>query len=241
MSGWREKTRNELISVRHSPQQFWKKVKLLNRKSEPVVWTNIDPWVDHFRGLLSNENCVENLFGQQARETLMHHDLICLSCEEKVSSDAPVGEDALDDLHILNQRISENEIVAAMNAMANGKAPGLDGVTIEMFKAAKQFWIPLLSTLFNRIFDTGNYPKEWAKAMICPIHKKGSRFDPTNYRGISLLSVCSKIFTKLLNNRLEKWSEINQVNTRRAGRIQTGLQHDRSNVCPSISDPEIYQ
>ena len=31
MSGWREKTRSELISVRHSPQQFWKKVKLPNR------------------------------------------------------------------------------------------------------------------------------------------------------------------------------------------------------------------
>ena len=123
--------------------------------------------------------------------------MICLSCEEKVSSDAPVGEDALNDLHILNQRISENEIVAALNAMANGKAPGLDGVTIEMFKAAKQFWIPLLSTLFNRIFDTGNYPKEWAKAMICPIHKKGSRSDPTNYRGISLPSVCSRDFLQI--------------------------------------------
>jgi hypothetical protein len=39
-------------------------------------------------------------------------------------------------------------------------------------------------------------PEEWSIAVICPIHKKGSKMDFNNYRGIALLSsiqsdVCS--------------------------------------------------
>ena len=40
-----------------------------------------------------------------------------------------------------------------------------------------------------------------------PLHKKGNLFLPDNYRGITLLSVLGKLFTRVLNNRLEKWAE----------------------------------
>ena len=40
--------------------------------------------------------------------------------------------------------------------------------------------------------------------MIIPIHKKGSR---DNYRGIALLSTPSKVFAKVILNRLKPWAE----------------------------------
>ena len=49
----------------------------------------------------------------------------------------------------------------------------------------------------------------WSKAIICSLHKGGDVNKESNYRGISLLSVCSKIFTKILNKRLVKWAEAN--------------------------------
>ena len=51
------------------------------------------------------------------------------------------------------------------------------------------------------------YPKKWAEAILCAIHKQGSHDDMDNYRGISLLVVCSKILTKVFNNRIFTWSE----------------------------------
>jgi len=61
------------------------------------------------------------------------------------------------------------------------------------------------------VFDTGVFPEEWAKSIIVPLYKKGDADNPDNYRGISLLSTASKIFTSILNSRLTKWAETNSV------------------------------
>ena len=39
------------------------------------------------------------------------------------------------------------------------------------------------------------------------MHKKGSLNDVGNYRGITLLSILGKLFTRVLNNRLKDWAE----------------------------------
>ena len=70
---------------------------------------------------------------------------------------------------------------------------------------------PYLHILYNSILSTGEYPIEWSKAIICPLHKKGSTNNPDNYRGISLLSVLSKVFNKILLDRFTKWLYINYL------------------------------
>ena len=44
-----------------------------------------------------------------------------------------------------------------------------------------------------------------------PIHKKGVKANPDNYRGITLLSSFGKLFTSVLNNRLYKFLEQNEL------------------------------
>ncbi len=52
--------------------------------------------------------------------------------------------------------------------------------------------------------------------------KKGSKSDVKNYRGISLLCTISKIFTKVLNNRLVVWSDQNNVLDESQGAYRKG-------------------
>ena len=46
---------------------------------------------------------------------------------------------------------------------------------------------------------------------VIPIHKKGSTKDVNNYRPISLLSTCSKIFEKLIATRLNNFLELHSI------------------------------
>lgn len=52
---------------------------------------------------------------------------------------------------------------------------------------------------------------KWHVAMISPLHKKGSKMNPDNYRGISLLSCFSKFFSVIQNKRLLKYVEDNKI------------------------------
>ncbi|XP_063447098.1 uncharacterized protein LOC134726617 [Mytilus trossulus] len=47
-------------------------------------------------------------------------------------------------------------------------------------------------------------PKEWNKSLIVKIVKKGDRTCCDNYRGITLLSVPSKVFTKIIIQRIQE-------------------------------------
>ena len=65
----------------------------------------------------------------------------------------------------------------------------------------------IILKLFNTALDEGCVIPEWCITMITPIFKKGSKDNPSNYRGIFLLSCIGKLFMTLLNNRLMDFVE----------------------------------
>ena len=76
-----------------------------------------------------------------------------------------------------------------------------------MQKASAGFLVPYFGILFNAISDSGSFPNVWQDSIIVPLHKKGDDDDPSNYRGISLTSTLSKVFLRVLNCRLQEWTE----------------------------------
>ena len=46
--------------------------------------------------------------------------------------------------------------------------------------------------------DCGCIPQGWKQAIFCPIFKKGSRKSPSNYRPVSLTSVCCKVMESIV-------------------------------------------
>ena len=66
----------------------------------------------------------------------------------------------------------------------------------------------ILLKFFNIIFDSGVVPHDWSVGKIITIYKqKGDPTDPVNYRPITLLSCLGKLFTSILNNRLQVFTE----------------------------------
>ena len=82
------------------------------------------------------------------------------------------------------------------------KSPGPNGIPIFILKKFKDFFSFWLAKLINLSFETGVFPDLLKFAKITPLHKKESKLDFHNYRPISLLSVYSKLFEKLVYSRV---------------------------------------
>ena len=87
--------------------------------------------------------------------------------------------------------------------MENNKSCGTDQILNEYLKNTTSDCIKLYTKLFNVILNTGIVPEKWVIGVVKPIYKgKGSKTDPDNYRGITILSCLGKLFTSILEKRL---------------------------------------
>ena len=115
----------------------------------------------------------------------------------------------------LNVKISKENIVKACKSLNNGKSSGPDNILNECLKYGienEQFLAVLYTilhdcVLFNKLFDIGYFPESWSEGLIVPLHKKGELDDVSNYRDITLLSTLGKLFSKIINDRLNRWAE----------------------------------
>ena len=92
-----------------------------------------------------------------------------------------------------------------------GKAVGLDAVNLEIVLEFHKSHPDFLPYMFNSVLQSGKFPEAWSTALVVLIHKKGSKSDLSNYRGISLLSSLAKLFCSILNDRISTWAEENHI------------------------------
>ena len=69
---------------------------------------------------------------------------------------------------------------------------------------------PSLAQLFNLSLSTGRFPNSWKIARVAPIHNKGPKDDRSNNRPISVLSVISRLFEKLVFGQLYSYLDRNK-------------------------------
>ena len=177
---------NELKSS--DTKQFWNLVsdlKELESEKKTKVKSDVitaDRWFNHFQNLLCAKK--RNIDASSSVEEMIN-----------ILRDEPF-------FNKLDFAIQEKEIKKAISCLKNGKAAGLDGINNEMIKISQSTFLPLYTSIFNKILNTGVFPAMWSKGYITPLHKSGSASDPDNYRGIMINICLSKVFTSIINNRL---------------------------------------
>ena len=107
----------------------------------------------------------------------------------------------------LNVSLTVDEIQKAIGQLNLRKSCGPDNIINEFFKYGTDNLVSYVCRLFNAVFSSGYFPSKWSEGYIVPLHKKGSINEVENYRGITLLSVFGKLFSRVLNNRLSAWAE----------------------------------
>ena len=119
--------------------------------------------------------------------------IIILHRNNKKSINITAEED-----HILNQQITIHEVKLAINKLKLNKSPSLD-----LIKNSNEDLQTIISRLFNGCLSHGVYP--WNLSVTSPLHKKGDKENPDNYRAIILGSCLGKLFSIILLDRLLKF------------------------------------
>ena len=94
------------------------------------------------------------------------------------------------------------EVSMAIKVMKNGSAPLSDGATADMLKVEDTVPPRLLTQIFNDIWKTENIQEEWKMGLIIKLPIKGDLSNCNNWKGITLLSLSSKVFSKIIQERL---------------------------------------
>ncbi|XP_063588673.1 uncharacterized protein LOC134765810 [Penaeus indicus] len=106
------------------------------------------------------------------------------------------------DLEMSGPPIMEDEVRHAVRKMKKGKAPGPDNITLEIILALDEYGINLLTSLLNKIYDTGMMPLDLLKSVFIALPKKPGATECENHLTISLMSQVTKILLKIITNRV---------------------------------------
>ena len=101
--------------------------------------------------------------------------------------------------------ITTEGVASLLHGLNPNKATGPDDIPARILQLTANEIAPALQIIFQKPLDTGKLPLSWSQANIAPIFKKGDRSLASNYRPISLTSICCKIlehiiFTNILNH-----------------------------------------
>ena len=85
----------------------------------------------------------------------------------------------------------------------SSKATGPDCIPVVVLKNFEPELSYILAKLFNKCLKESCFPDCWKVSSVLPVFKNvGEKSTAKNYRPVSLLSVVSKVFEKLVNNRI---------------------------------------
>ena len=85
----------------------------------------------------------------------------------------------------------------------SSKVSGPDCIPVVFLKNCEPELSYILAKLFNNCLKESCFPDCWKVSSVVPVFKNtGERSTAKNYHPVSLLSVVSKIFEKLVNNRI---------------------------------------
>ena len=94
--------------------------------------------------------------------------------------------------------VSKDGVIKLLKGLNPSKALGPDELHPRVLKELATELGPVLAHLFQQSIDTGEIPKEWSLANICPLFKKSDRSLACNYRPVSLTCVPCKLLKHIV-------------------------------------------
>ena len=162
-------------------KNFWKYIKHIRIDQFGVAPLNVDDTC------INNSKDKAESLNKQFQSVFTSENLLHMpNCNGLSSSTMP------------NITISVEGVQNLLESLDVAKAPGPDGIPTRILKLCAAEIAPILTVIYVQSLSSDQIPKDWLTANITPVFKKGDRGDPSNYRPISLTSVCCKILEHII-------------------------------------------
>ena len=100
------------------------------------------------------------------------------------------------------KRTTWNEVLSILKSLNENKSVGPDSLPFEMLKISSSVIGPFLVRLVNESFEQAIFPNCLKTASFKPFFKSDCHENLNNYRPISALPVISKVFERVVHNRI---------------------------------------
>ena len=107
--------------------------------------------------------------------------------------------------------ITEGYLFNVLKNVEVTKAAGLDQISGKFLKDGARILAKPISELCNLSITLGSFSNAFKIAKVKPLFKKGSKTVPSNYRPISLLSLLSKVFERVVLDQTEEFLSLNKI------------------------------
>ena len=127
-------------------------------------------------------------------------------------------------------QVGHEELFKALSELEPKTSTDFNNLSMKFIKQCFNDIVEPLLYIVNLSFSTGCFPSQLKIAKVIPILKSGDPRLPNNYRPISLLSNFSKIFEKIMSNRLLNHMEYHNL----FSKSQFGFRKGHSTVHPMV-------
>ena len=181
----------------YQPKQkrFWSYIKSLRKDSSGIA-----PLKDNGR-LFNSPTDKANILNHQ------YHSVF--TWEDPSSATPDPDGTPLPDMD--NITVTEQGVKKLLQKSNPQKATGPDMIPAQILRECSEELAPILTIVFNRTLQTGCVPEDWKQANVSAVFKKGQRYDPANYRPVSLTCLCCKMLEHIITSSIMKHVDHHQI------------------------------
>ena len=211
------KERKAVTAMKTNPRLFYSYAKRFSKRKSKIG--PLKQMKENIISLIINPKRMADVLQDQFKSVFS--DPNCINIDEYGC------EEAVDDLghpSLSTFIFTVRDIIKAINEIKSSSSAGEDGITALLLKNCKDTLSYPIYLIWKYSFESGTIHEMFLTQMITPVHKKGSRSKPENYRPISLTSHIIKTFERIVRDKLVEYLESNNL----LNCSQHGFRHGRS-------------
>lgn len=198
---------HKLSTIKPSNQSVWTTARMLKNNNRQIPTLKCD--TKTFITSQEKANAIAEQFSKNHQNPLHNaHDQFTLDVDDEIEnylSDPTINFEC-------PEYAEEEEIASIIKNLKNKKSPGTDKINNTLIKKLPSRGVLYLMFIVNACLKLSYFPDRWKEAKISPIlkHSKDSS-SPLSYRPISLLCSFSKIFERVILNRINSFLDEHNI------------------------------